>query len=168
MTERTQPPAGWPGAPPGPQPGRSFVTAEAPGGVPRPGGGPGSAPAQPSAAGRGPEDPWATLSYFGAIFLWLVPPLVIYLAKRKTSVFIRSHAAQSFNLTATGTMFAISVGIVGALLALDSPKVSLVLMIPLLLALWITMMVYLVRAASAASRGEFYEIPAWLCVPMLK
>jgi uncharacterized Tic20 family protein len=108
------------------------------------------------------------LSYLGAIFLWLAAPLVIYVTKRKTSVFIRSHAAQSFNLTATGTLFAVSAGIVGALLALDSPKAALIVMIPLLVALWITMMVYLVRAASAASRGEFYEIPAWLCVPMLK
>jgi uncharacterized Tic20 family protein len=107
------------------------------------------------------------LSYFGAIFLWLIPPLVVYLAKRR-SLFIRSHAAQSFNLTLTGTLFAISAGIVGAMLALDSPAVALTVMIPLLLALWITMMVFLVRAASAASRGEFYEIPAWLCVPMLK
>lgn len=129
---------------------------------------PGSAPVRPRAAGRGPEDQWATLSYLGAIFLWLVPPLVIYLAKRKASGFIRSHAAQAFNLTVTGTLFAVSVGIVGAMLALDSPKAALILMTPLLLALWITVMVYLVRAASAASRGEFYQIPAWLCVTMLK
>jgi uncharacterized Tic20 family protein len=168
MTDRTQPPAGWPGAPPGPQPGRSFVTEQAPGGLPRPGSGPGGGPALVRADGPGSEDQWATLSYLGAIFLWLVPPLVIYVAKRKASVFIRSHAAQSFNLTATGTLFAVSVGIVGALLALDSPKAALILAIPLLVALWITIMVYLVRAASAASRGEFYEIPAWLCVPMLK
>lgn len=199
MTDRTQPPAGWPGTPPGPLPGTSWpvnrgpegpgkpapgpeehhgawapgeprpgsfalVTEETPGDVPRPA----RVPVPVQAAGRGPEDQWAMLSYFGAIFLWLVPPLSIYLAKRKSSVFIRSHAAQSFNLTATGTLFAVSVGIVGALLALDSPKVALVVMIPLLLVLWITMMVFLVRAASAASRGEFYEIPAWLCVPMLK
>jgi uncharacterized Tic20 family protein len=168
MTDRTQPPAGWPGAPPGPQPARFFVAEEPPGGLPRPGGGPGRAPDQARTPGRGPEDQWATLSYLGAIFLWLVAPLVIYVTKRKTSVFIRSHAAQSFNLTATGTLFAVSAGIVGALLALDSPKAALILMIPLLVALWITMMVYLARAASAASRGEFYEIPAWLCVPMLK
>jgi uncharacterized Tic20 family protein len=168
MTDRTQPAAGWPGAPPGPQPGRFFVAEETPGGLPRPGGGPGRAPDQARPPGRDPEDQWATLSYLGAIFLWLAAPLVIYVTKRKTSGFVRSHAAQSFNLTATGTLFAVSVAIVGALLALDSPKVSLVLMIPLLLVLWITMMIYLVRAASAASRGEFYEIPAWLCVPMLK
>ena len=140
------------------------MAEETPGGVPRPGHG----PAQGRLTGRGSEDQWATLSYFGAIFLWLVPPLVIYLAKRKTSVFIRAHAAQSFNLTLTGTLFAVSAGIVGGMLALDSATASLVVMVPLLFALWIVMMVYLVRAASAASRGEFYEIPAWLCVAMLK
>lgn len=199
MTDRTQPPAGWPGPPPGPLPGTSWPVNPGPGGAgrpapgpeqhhaawapgePRPGGfalvreeapgdgpRPAGGPVQAQALFPGPEDQWAVLSYFGAIFLWLMPPLFIYLAKRKSSVFVRSHAAQSFNLTATGTLFAVSVGIVGALLALDSPKVALVAMIPLLLALWITMMVFLIRAASAASRGEFYEIPAWLCVPMLK
>jgi uncharacterized protein len=115
-----------------------------------------------------PEDQWATLSYVGAIFFWLLPPLVVYLAKRKTSAFIRSHAAQSFNLTLTATLFAVSVGIAGAMLALDSAAASLVLMVPLLIALWVVMVIYLVRAASAASRGEFYTVPAWICVPMLK
>jgi uncharacterized Tic20 family protein len=125
------------------------------------------APAAPTALAS-PDDQWATLSYVAAIFLWLIPPLVIYLAKGKTSAFVRSHAAQSFNLIVTSTLFAVSVGIVGAMLALDSPTASLVVMVPLLVALWVAMMIYLVRAASAASRGEFYAIPGWLCVPMLK
>jgi hypothetical protein len=27
---------------------------------------------------------------------------------------------------------------------------------------------YLIRAASAASRGDFYELPSWICVTMLQ
>jgi hypothetical protein len=115
-----------------------------------------------------PEEQWAMFSYLGAIFLWLLAPLIIYVAWRKASGFVRSHAAQAFNLTLTGTLFALSCAIVGALLALDTPTVALVIMVPLLSALWVVVMVYLVRAASAASRGTFYKIPGWLCVPMLK
>jgi uncharacterized Tic20 family protein len=148
-----------------PMPGPGWPATSAPGpyGV--------RAPAERVAGTRRPvgsEDQWAALTYFSAIFLWLLPPLVIYLAKRKASGFIRWHAAQSFNLTLTATLFAVSIGIIGAVLSLDSARASLVLMIPLLVALWIAMMVYLVRAASAASRGEFYEVPSWLCVRMLK
>ena len=136
-----------------------------PAGVPRP---PSGEPGVDAPLDRGLDGHWAALSYIGAIFLWLLAPLVVYLAHRKKSPFTRSHAAQSFNLALTGTLFALSIGIVGALLALDSARASLVIMIPLLFALWIVLMIYLVRAASAASRGELYEIPAWICVPMLK
>lgn len=148
---------------PGEPPRESALVTEEPGGFQRPG----SRPGQNGLTQRGPDEQWATLGYLGAVFFWLLPPLVVYLARRKTSAFIRAHAAQSFNLILTGTLFALSVAIVGALLSLDSPQVSLVLMVPLLCALWIVVLVYLLRAAIAASRGEFYEIPAWICVPML-
>ena len=155
-------------------PGSRLVT-QASGGVSRPGRGlvsPDGSPVGPDGTGpgeRGPEEEqWATFSYLGSIFLWLLAPLVIYVAWRNASGFVRSHAAQAFNLTLTGTLFALSCVIVGALLALDTATVALAVMVPLLSALWIAVMAYLIRAAIAASRGEFYEIPAWLCVPMLK
>ena len=106
--------------------------------------------------------------YLGAIFFWLLAPLVIYLARGKQSIFIRSHAAQAFNLTLTGTLFAISGAIIGGLLSLDSPKVALFIVGPLLLVFWIAVLGYLIRGASSASRGDFYELPGWICVPMLQ
>ena len=114
------------------------------------------------------DDRWAMACYLGAIFFWLLAPLVIYLAKRNSSIFIRSHAAQAFNLTLTATLFAVSGAIVGGLLALDSPKTALVIMGPVLLVFWIVVLTYLIRAASSASRDDFYEIPGWLCVPVLQ
>lgn len=116
----------------------------------------------------GRDDRWAMASYLGAIFFWLLAPLAIYLAKRKSSAFIRSHAAQAFNLAVTVTLFAVSGGIVGGLLALNSLKYALLIMGPVLFAFWIVVLVYLIRAASSASRGEFYEIPGWLCVRTLR
>ncbi len=113
------------------------------------------------------DDRWAMASYLGAIFFWLLAPLVIYLIKRNRSLFVRTHAAQAFNLTLTATLFAISGGIVAGVLALDSPRVALFVMGPVLLAFWIVVLVYVIRAASSASRDEFYEIPGWICVPTL-
>src|SRR5579875_1243208 len=164
-----------PAEPPGPPVPPGYAHEEPPpwlagqpASVPWPSGAPG-APDGPEPAGRDRDrdDQWAMFGYFGAIFTWLVAPTVVYILKRR-SLFVRQHAAQSFNLAATATLFALSIAIIGGLLALDSTRAALVLMVPLLVALWIAVMVYLVRAASAASRGEFYEIPAWICVPMVK
>lgn len=106
--------------------------------------------------------------YLGAIFFWLLGPLAIFLAKRNSSGFIRSHAAQAFNLILTTTLFAVSGAIVGGLLALDSPRTALVVMGPVFVVFGIVVLRYLVRAASSASRGDFYEIPSWLCVSALR
>jgi uncharacterized Tic20 family protein len=113
------------------------------------------------------DDRWAMACYLGAIFFWLLAPLVIYLIRRNHSLFVRMHAAQAFNLTLTATLFAISGGIVAGVLALDSPRVALFVMGPVLLAFWIVVLAYVIRAASSASRDEFYEIPGWICVPAL-
>jgi len=140
-------------------------------GAPGDGSRPGSAGA-PSAVstGRGAsrEDLWAMASYLGAIFFWLPAPLAVYLARRNRSIFVRSHAAQAFNLTLTATLFAISGGIIGGLLALNSPWAALFIMGPVLFAFWIVVLSYLIRAASSASRNDFYEIPGWLCVTALQ
>jgi uncharacterized protein len=106
--------------------------------------------------------------YLGAIFFWLLAPLAIFLAKRNSSVFIRSHAARAFNLILTATLFSISGAIVGGLLALDSPTTALFVMGPVFVVFWIVVLRYLVRAAGSASRGDFYEIPSWLCVSALR
>ena len=114
------------------------------------------------------ENRWAMACYLGAIFFWLLAPLAIFLAKRNSSIFIRSHAAQAFNLTLTATLFSISGAIVGGLLALDSPITALAVMGPLFVVFWIVVLRYLVRAASSASRADLYKIPRWLCVSALR
>ena len=106
--------------------------------------------------------------YLGAIFFWLLAPLAIFLAKRNSSLFIRSHAAQAFNLILTATLFTVSGAIVGGLLTLDSPMTALVVIGPVFVVFWIVVLRYLVRAASSASRGDLYEIPSWLCVSALR
>ena len=110
------------------------------------------------------DELWATVSYAAAVVTWLIAPLAVYLTQGRRSEFVRQHAAQAFSLTLTVTVFAVSGAIIGGLLSLDSARDALYVMGPvcfvfLLIAAW-----YLVRAARAASRGEFYRLPAWLCI----
>ena len=105
---------------------------------------------------------WAMLSYLGVPFLNLVLPLCIYLATRQAP-FVRMHAAQALNLAITVLLYNISALIFGGLLALDEIAVAVGIVAPLLTGLWLTALIYLVRAAVAAGRGEYREIPGWLC-----
>jgi uncharacterized Tic20 family protein len=133
-----------------------------------PAGSAGHADAATQAPGTSHEERWAMACYLGALFFWLLAPLAIYLAKRNSSIFIRSHAAQAFNLTLTATLFALSGGIVAGLLTLDSPAAALVIIGPVLLVFWIVVLTYLIRAVRSASRDDFSEIPGWLCVTALR
>lgn len=138
----------------------------------------GPAPAGSPAAGSEPvknhdvtqdhDKLWATFSYVAAIVSWLVAPLAVYLTRGRRSAFVRQHAAQAFSFTLTVTLFAISGAIIAGLLALDSPRDALYLMGPVLVAFGLVVLWYLVRAARAAGRGEFYPLPAWLCIPTLR
>jgi uncharacterized membrane protein len=120
--------------------------------------------------GAGHDELWATVSYAAAVVTWLIAPLAVYLIGGRRSKFVRQHAAQAVGLTLTVTVFAISGAIIGGLLSLDSARDALYVMGPVCFVFLLTVLWYLVRAARAASRGEFYRLPAWLCIktPLLQ
>ena len=107
---------------------------------------------------------WAASSYVAAIVLWLAAPLAVFLTRGRHSEFVRRHAVQAFRLTLTVTVFAISGLIVAGLLAVDSPLDALYIMGPVGFVFAVVVLWYLVRAADAARRGQFYLVPAWLCI----
>jgi uncharacterized Tic20 family protein len=78
------------------------------------------------------------------------------------------HAAQAVNVWLTVTLYELSAAIIGAMLVLDSPRVALTVVVPLVAALWLTALVFLVRAAVAARRGQAYSFPRWLCTPLVR
>jgi uncharacterized Tic20 family protein len=108
------------------------------------------------------------LSYLGVPFLGFLPPLAVYLITPRTSAFARRHAAQALNLSITVFLYNICALLLGGLLALDTVAVAVLIMVPLLAALWIIALAYLVLAGVAASRGEDYQIPGWLCATLLR
>lgn len=116
--------------------------------------------------GRDPADAtWAIFGYLGAIFIGVgaVIPLLVYALRRRKSSFMRYHAAQSVNISVTVLVYVICIAILGALLALDTVAAALIVALPLLFALWVLMLKYLVRGVAAAQRGETFEVPSWIC-----
>ena len=107
---------------------------------------------------------WAASSYVAAIVFWLAAPLAVFLTRGRRSEFVRRHAVQAFRLTLTVTVFAISGLIVAGLLAVDSPLDALYIMGPVGFVFAVVVLWYLVRAADAARRGQFYAVPSWLII----
>ena len=112
---------------------------------------------------RDGEVTWATFGYLGAIVLGPVIPLVVYALRARTSPFMRHHAATAVNLSLTGTLYGVCCLILGGLLLLDSLAVALIVVIPVGFVIWVSMLRYLIGGVTAASRGERYQVPGWIC-----
>jgi uncharacterized Tic20 family protein len=105
----------------------------------------------------------ATFGYLGAIVLGPVIPVAVYVFRSRRSPFLRYHAAAAVNLSLTAALYVVCCLIVGGLLMLDSITVALIVALPIAVAIWASMLRYLVRGIGAASRGEEYEVPDWIC-----
>ena len=105
----------------------------------------------------------ATLGYLGAIVLGPVIPVGVYVFRAKRSAFLRYHAAAAVNLSLTAALYAVCCLILGGLLMLDSITAALLVALPVAVAIWASMLRYLIRGLRAASRGEEYEVPDWIC-----
>jgi uncharacterized protein len=114
------------------------------------------------------EELLSTLAYFGVLFFGPVVPLVLYLARRRSSPFVRRHAAQALNVAITILLYGVSGSIVGALLALDNVRNALLVMVPIAVIVWVIMAWQLLQGAASASRGGFRQLPSWICAPLVK
>jgi uncharacterized protein len=165
-------PGRWPAAPaPRPGPGNAqSADRPAPGTGPQPGAGtprPGEPASRPGPAQPGDER-LATLGYLGVPFLGPLVPLAVYLLKRRASAYVHSHSAQALNLSVTALLYAVCVLILGTMLALDNVVVALIVVVPLAVALWLITLGYVIVAGSAANRGDYYPVPAWLCATIVR
>jgi uncharacterized membrane protein len=105
----------------------------------------------------------ATFGYLGAIVLGPVIPAAVYVFRSRRSAFLRYHAAAAVNLSLTAALYAVCCLILGGLLTLDSITVAVGVALPVAVAIWASMLRYLIRGLCAASRGEEYEVPDWIC-----
>jgi uncharacterized protein len=108
------------------------------------------------------------MAYLGMIFFGFLPPLAVYLVKRRESAFVRSHAAQALNLWITVCLYSLSFVIIGGLLALDTVSTGLTVGITLIMAAGIALLACVVLAGLAASRGTVRAMPRWICTPIVR
>jgi uncharacterized Tic20 family protein len=111
-----------------------------------------AAPQQPLS----PQDEklWATLTHLsplvaGIIGLPFLGPLIAYLVLRERGPFIRWHTAQALNFQLTVLL----AYVISGLLAI------IVIGFFLLVAVWVVSIVFMIMAAVAANRGEYYKYP---------
>jgi uncharacterized Tic20 family protein len=116
-------------------------------------------PANPYAATPQPLNPqdeklWATLIHLsplvaGVIGFPFLGPLIGYLVLRDRGPFVRWHTAQALNFQLT-----LLIGyVIGLLLAI------VVIGFFIIVAVWVASIVFMIIAAIAANRGEYYSYP---------
>jgi len=121
----------------------------------------------PAQLSDGAASRWAMLGYLTVPLFGFVVPLLVYLRNLHGANWSRAHAAQALNVWITAVLYGLSAVIMGTMLALDSPQIALIVFGPLVAVLWLVMLTYLVRAATAASQGLPYTVPRWLCSPLV-
>jgi len=181
--ESEPPHDGWhpPSHPPGPPPsGAPYGSAPPP--PPGPGGYYGGPPPPPYGpyGPYGPQHPygpgitgsddttWALLGYLGQFLIGFIAPLIVYLARKDQSPFVRFHGAQALNLALSYLIVffgAIVIAIAGG--AARMPAVAIVAIL-LMFVFAIVHLVFLIIGAVKAGRYEMYRIPTWLCWRMVR
>lgn len=119
-------------------------------------------------SGPASDQLWSAIAYAGMIVFLFIPPLSVYLAKRRESPFVRYHAAQALNLWITGFLYTLSCLILAGLLTLDTAATALAVLIVLLCAVWVPVLASAVLSGVTASRGRQRTLPRWICSPLVK
>ena len=107
---------------------------------------------------RTDERTWAMLAHLSAYAGHFVPlghiiaPMVIWLVKRESSPFIEDQAREALNAQISVTLYAMIAGVLCFVL----------IGVPLLFALWIADIVFVIMAALAANEGRRYRYPGIL------
>ena len=118
---------------------------------------------------RGPADDhlWAMLSYLLTFVGGILAPIIIYAVKLNESRYVRFHAAQSLNMAITALIYTFGGFLVALVLGLLTHGLALFLIIPAFVAYVVAHLVYLILAAVASNRGEYYEVPTLIALPMV-
>lgn len=140
-----------------------------PGYDPRYGYGPPGVPSGPSPHVTSDDTTWALMSYLGTLLVGFLAPLVIYFTKRKTSAFVRFHAAQALNYQITVMIQMLAPFAVAIPLAvlLENP-IWLILAVPTFVFHVVAQWVFLILGTIKAAQSQWYRFPTWTCFPMIK
>ena len=152
-----QPPNQPPGYGQGPQPPPGYGQ-----GPPWPGYGPPPSYQDPYERWRRDDRTWAMLCHLAAFAGSVVPlghivgPLIVWLLKKNDYPLTDDQGKQSLNFQISITLYSV----------LCIPLVFLLIGIPLIVALWILNIVFIIMAALRANKGDAYRYP--LAIPFIK
>lgn len=98
---------------------------------------------------------WALIAHLGTLAGYVIPfgniivPLVVYVSKKDESEYVREHARESLNFQITFTLLVIAA------------VITIVLMVGILflIILPIVNLIFVILAALAIDKGEFYHYP---------
>ncbi|WP_034483498.1 DUF4870 domain-containing protein [Actinomadura oligospora] len=139
---------------------------------PRYGYGPPGVPQHPSGQGgmvTSDETNMVILSYVLMLFVGFLGPLVIYLVKKKTSQFVRYHAAQALNYQLTMLIHLLALGTVCAVPAIIAKNPAF--LIPLVLVyleLLVGGWVFPILGAISGGKGKWTRFPTFFCFRMIR
>lgn len=110
-------------------------------------------PYQPASPQMNPADEklWATLVHLGGLFFGFLPALIGYLVLKDRGPFVRDHTRQALNFQISIIIYSVALTIVGVI----TIGFGFLLFVPFGIAL----VVFMIIAAVAANKGEWYRYP---------
>lgn len=113
----------------------------------------------------GEQRNWAVGAHLSALAASLVTglailgPLVVYLIKKDEDRFIAEHAREALNFQLTWLIGGFVATIVAVIVTIVTVGLGLIVFVPAAIGFVIAWLVFMIKAAMAASRGEYYRYP---------
>jgi uncharacterized Tic20 family protein len=105
------------------------------------------------------------VAYLSIFAVWILGPLVAYLAKRRQSPFVRQHAAQAFNMQITLAIYFL---VAEGMLAMTYGSYLFAVVLLAALAVLLTSLVFLIIAVVRAAQCREFVVPTWLCFRIVR
>ena len=108
---------------------------------------------------------WAVGAHIGALAASMVTglaflgPLVVYLMKKDEDTFVREHSREALNFQLTWLLGGFVATVVAVIISIVTIGFALIVLVPAAIGFAIAWVVFMVKAAMAASRGEYYRYP---------
>ncbi|MFT6803447.1 MAG: putative Tic20 family protein [Nitriliruptoraceae bacterium] len=108
---------------------------------------------------------WGALAHASSIVsvflggLAVLGPLVVWLVKKDDDAWVGEHAVEALNFQLTWLIGGVVGGIVAFIASVLTLGIGLVVFIPVAIGLMIAWLVFTIKGALAASRGETYRYP---------
>jgi uncharacterized Tic20 family protein len=105
------------------------------------------------------EKLWSTLVHLGGIIFGFIPSLVGFLVLKDRGPFVREHTRSALNFQISYTIYAIALAILAVIIGVVTFGIGFIIFYPLLIAIGIAALVFMIIAAVKANQGLYYKYP---------